>query len=153
MIGRPQHTSRLAVAWAAGLVIALGAVAGASAQGVPPPPAPRLPPVPPLPLFGPPTQTPLQGGRCGPNDWTCRIDMLERRVADLEHQLERDGGRGGGGRRGRSVDMTVEQDCIFDSCSGIATKLCTDAGFARGVPIQMRQNGSWQRLVRATCLD
>lgn len=154
MSGQRPHSSVRGVVRAAILSVILAASSGAAqAQGVPPPPAPRLPPVPSLPMFvAPPAHTPAQSGRCGPQDWSCRIDRLERRVAELEDQLDRAEDRGGG-RRGRSVDMTVEQDCIFDSCSAIATRLCTDGGFTRGVPVEMRQNGSWQRLLRATCLD
>ncbi|MGQ2989944.1 MAG: hypothetical protein ACT6RD_08015 [Brevundimonas sp.] len=154
MSGQRPDSSVRDVVRAALLSVILAASGGATqAQGVPPPPAPRLPPVPSLPVFvAPPAYAPPQSGRCGREDWSCRLDRLERRVAELEEQLDRAGDRGGG-RRGRSVDMTVEQDCIFDSCSAIATRLCTDGGFARGVPIEMRQNGSWQRLVRATCLD
>ena len=125
------------------------------AQGVPPPPAPRLPPVPSLPLFSRPSQQGAYGRDCAMTDWTCRIDRLERRVAELEQEADR-GGRGGGrggARGGRSLDISVDRDCIFDSCAVMASQACTTAGFQRGAPSEVRQNGSWQRLVRATCMD
>lgn len=152
MVGQARHRSHRAIAWATGLSLAAALIgARAAAQQVAPPPPPRLPPVPALPLFGPAAQAPSFSRRCSEADWTCRIDALERRVAELEHELDR-GGRGDG-RRGRSTDMTVDRDCIFDSCTAMASKLCAEAGFTRGVPAEVRQNGSWQRLVRATCLD
>lgn len=154
MIGRFNRAQPRAAAVAAGLALAFAPLCGtsANAQGAPPPPpAPRLPPIPQLPSLNPAGYGTPPAGRCGPQDWTCRIDVLERRVVDLERQLDRDADRGG--RRSQSVDMTVDRDCIFDSCVVMAAKLCADAGFARGVPIEVRPNGSWQRLVRASCVD
>lgn len=153
MADRLQHPSHRTVAWTAAFSLALAALSGATAQaqGVPPPPAPRLPPIPQMPMVNPPAYGSTPSGRCGSQDWTCRIDLLERRVALLERELERGGDRGG--RRSQSTEMTVDRDCIFDSCPSMASKLCTDAGFARGLPVEVRQNGSWQRLVRAACMD
>lgn len=155
MFGRPHHSHRKAVVWAAGLSLALTALSGGAvqAQNQGPPPAPRLPPPPSV--FGFPPNTSPQSRDCGVVDWACRIDRLERRVADLEREADRDdrSGMRDRGRGGRSVDTTVDRDCMFDSCAVMASKLCADAGFARGVPIEVRQNGSWQRLVRATCVD
>lgn len=150
----PLSLIRAIAAWAGGAFLAAALVLGGAAQaqnsGLPP--VPRLPPPPPLPLFGPPAYTapgPARG--CGAQDWACRIETLERRVAELEREVDR--GDRGGGRRGRSVDMSVDRDCISETCPNLATKLCANAGFARGVPIEVRQNGAWQHLLRATCLD
>ena len=131
--------------------LSLAAAAPAVSQGVAPPPAPVLAAPPPLPLFGAPT--PRQdrwSDACRSDDMVCRIDALERRVAELE----RDGPRGGGGgRRDRGVEMAVGTDCIWESCQSIATRLCSSAGFKRGVATEIGQDGMYQRLDKATCFD
>jgi len=92
--------------------------------------------------------------RCRSDDLVCRIDRLEDRVAELEDRGGDNRGGGGGGRgRNRGVETTVNQTCTFETCGSIATRVCREAGFGRGVATTIDTSGPWQRLEKATCYD
>lgn len=91
---------------------------------------------------------------CSADDFDCRIARLEARIDYLIDLLEaRRDGTDRGGRPGRGQDMVVEQSCSFTSCPDMAVQLCQRAGFARGVPAEIRNTSGWPTLVRATCSD
>lgn len=89
---------------------------------------------------------------CRSDDLVCRIDRLERTVAQLAALLEeREDDRPR--RRDRGVEMPAAEYCSSSSCVEEAVRLCNVAGFARGVPAQTSPAFMGSRLDRVTCLD
>lgn len=99
---------------------------------------------------------PFSGSACQSADTACRLDGVERRLDYLIDLMERRPERSGGGREGRSVDIPVNQGCTWsiDGCSVLAARLCSQGGFARGVPLETEIDTlRGPQLKRATCMD
>ncbi|WGM47807.1 hypothetical protein KOAAANKH_02692 [Brevundimonas sp. NIBR10] len=98
-----------------------------------------------------------RSGGCAPSDTACRLDGLERRLDYLIDLMERQRpDRQGGGRFGRAIDIPVNRSCGggSDGCSTLAARLCSQGGFARGVPAEtILGTFGDTTLVRATCMD
>ena len=89
---------------------------------------------------------------CRSDDLVCRVDRLERTVTQLvalleEHEDDRPR------RSNRGVEMPASEYCSTSSCVEEAVRLCTVAGFTRGVPTQTSPAFIGSRLDRVTCLD
>ena len=96
--------------------------------------------------------------RCRPTDTICRLDGLEARLDYLIEMMERQRNSDRPGRQsyGRSIDIPVSQSCGSgaDACSSLAARLCSQGGFARGVPAETTANAfGGMTLNRATCMD
>jgi hypothetical protein len=91
---------------------------------------------------------------CLSSDTACRLTRLENRVDYLIDLMERQDRLG---RRGqdRTLDIPVDQACgiAADGCSTLATRLCTEAGFAHGIPTRTTRDVFDVTLTRITCMD
>lgn len=85
---------------------------------------------------------------CTASDTHCRLTQIEASLARIEQAL----GAGGGSR---GVSMPADGLCgaASNRCLPLAQRACVSAGFARGVPAEIRTDNSLYYLVRATCLD
>lgn len=90
---------------------------------------------------------------CDSDDTACRIDRLERTVAQLAAMLEARDRDDRPRRRDRGVEMPAAEYCSSQSCVEEAVRLCNTAGFPRGVPAQTSPAFMGSRLDRVTCMD
>lgn len=85
-----------------------------------------------------------QEDRRGWDDLMRRIAALEARVAELERD------RAQGPAPSRGVDVPVNQYCTWESCSQMASRICKEGGFERGVPAVKDPD---DKLRTITCFD
>jgi len=93
---------------------------------------------------------------CASTDTACRLDGLEQRLDYLIDLMERQRpDRPGRPGTSRSIEIPVNQSCGYavDGCSTLAARLCTQGGFARGVPTSTTPSAFGTTLNRATCMD
>ncbi|MDZ4363360.1 hypothetical protein [Brevundimonas sp.] len=86
---------------------------------------------------------------CSASDYDCRFTQIEASLARIERHLASGGGGTGGG-----ISVASDVGCYAaDNCLTEARRVCEAAGFARGVPSEIRPNPGYSpRLLRVTCL-
>lgn len=83
---------------------------------------------------------------CYADDLQCRVNQLEARVAELEQRVSR--------RAQRGTPMAANRPCGVYACELVARDICVNAGFARGVALEIDQGGAHGgRITRVECFD
>jgi hypothetical protein len=102
-------------------------------------------------LMAPPPSTAQEAmyRPCAREDLACRLDRLERTVAEMAEARA----PWRTPAPPRSVDVPVDRPCGGTNCSTLAAEVCRTAGFPRGVPAEVRDAFGSRMLVRATCMD
>jgi len=91
--------------------------------------------------------------RCDQDDLACRMDRLERQLDLVLTYLQRLDRNGPAAQGPALIEMTTNEYCRYSNCVEEAVRLCTTAGFARGVPVEIRTSTFNVQLVRANCMD
>lgn len=95
---------------------------------------------------------------CRSDDLVCRVDRLERTVAQMSERLSWYEGAAvdaavAPATPPRSIDVPVNLLCGGGDCSAIAVRQCNTAGFPRGVPAEVSISNGFTYMYRVTCMD
>lgn len=91
------------------------------------------------------------------NEVLRRLDRLERRISDLERDMDRGAGGGYATRPAppparQEVVAAVSQLCGAD-CGMAARVYCKNAGFANGVAVTIEKRNGFDHVTRARCFN